>query len=615
VPKPGFLQELRRHHVFRLAVTYAVVAWLIIQVVAVIFPLLQFPAWLARVIVVLVLAGFPIALVLAWAFQAPGDERHASAKMRRWSLRVGFALGAVGVLIAILGGAVWWYFGPVEHTLRGVQAQAASGSTPAATSINPDSIAVLPLSVSTGGAEGNYLGEGISEELLNGLSRIPGLEVIGRTSSFRFKGSNRGAREIGRELGARTLLSGDVQRSSNELRVDMELDDTVTGEKLWSNQYDEKMGNLFALEDRISGAVVEALQVQLGDIDSSKLVFRGTADPQAHDLYLQGTRLSWRTDEASLEQALVLFGQAVAIDPNYAAAWAGMARAYIYLADVYRAPLSILPAMRGAATKAVTLNPNLAEGHLQLGYIAMSYDLDFAKAKRELELAMKLRASLGEAHALLGFYLLRIDKDPAAARTQLRVAEKLDPLNPWFPRWEAYAAVAQGDEDAAMKLARRVGRIDPNFAYNGDAVAMVEGAFGHWQDCVERYTRQHAKPSPSSPQLAICQAHVGESARARAAVQRLEADAAQHYVDRTYIAAIYAALGDAKDAITQLQQAYRDRSAHMNGVWMTPWYRPLHRNPEFEALVARVRAGEQPEASGVSPARGAIPHGAVFSNP
>src|SRR6185437_5108856 len=148
----------------------------------------------------------------------------------------------------------------------------------------------------------------------------------------------------------------------------------------------------------------------------------------------------------------------------------------------------------------------------------------------------------------------------------------------------------QGDEAAAMKLARRVGRIDPNFAYNGDAVAMVEGAFGHWQACVERYTRQRARPSPSSPQLAICQAHVGESAQARAAAQKLEGDAAQHYVDRTYIAAIYAALGNAKDAIMQLEQAYRDRSAHMNGVWMNPWYRPLHRNPEFEALVARVRA-------------------------
>lgn len=598
MPKPGFMQELRRHHVFRVAATYAVVGWLIIQVVAAVFPLLRFPAWLARVIVVVVLAGFPIALVLAWAFRGAGDEKKASANAHQRSLRIGFTLGAVGVLVALLGGAVWWNFGPIEHTLRGAPADsiAASPGPP----INPHSIAVLPLAVLGGGADGNYLGKGISEELLNALSRIPDLEVIGRTSSFRFADSTLGAREIGQQLGVRNLLSGVVQRSGDELRIDVELDDTVTGEKLWSDQYDEKMDNLFSLEDRISDAVVAALEIKLDGADAVRLVPVATADPQAHDLYLQGARLSWHTDEASLEQALALFEQAIAIDPNYAAAWAGMARAYIYLADVYRAPLGILPAMRGAAEKAVALNPDLAEGHLQLGYIAMSYDLDFAKAKRELQNAVKLRPGLAEAHALLGFYLLRVGRNPAAARTQLHVAEKLDPLNPWFPRWEAYAAIAQGDEAAATKLALRVNRLDPDFAYNGDAVAMVEGAFGHWPACVDRYMQQHAKPSLYSPQLAVCQAHAGQAAQARAALGKVLDDARHRYVDRTYVAAIYAALGDKNDAMAQLEQAYRDRSAHMDSIWMNTWYRPLHGDPRFEALVARIRVGEPPAESGSS---------------
>ena len=605
MPRTGFLQELRRHHVFRVAATYAVIGWLAIQVVAVIFPLMQFPAWLARVIVVLVLAGFPIALVLAWAFRAPGEENTASANARRRSLRIGFTLGAVGVLVALLGGAVWWNFGPIEHSLRDAPADSATMSSAPEVRINPHSIAVLPLAVLGGGADGNYLGKGISEELLNALSRIPDLEVIGRTSSFRFADSTLGAREIGRQLGVRNLLSGVVQRSGNELRIDVELDDTATGEKLWSNQYDERMGNLFSLEDRISNAVVAALKVKLDGIDAGKLVPIATADPQAHDLYLQGTRLSWHTDEASLDQALALFEQAIAIDPNYAAAWAGMARAYIYLADVYRAPRSVLPAMRGAAEKAVALNPDLAEGHLQIGYIAMSYDLDFAKAKRELELAVKLRPSLGEAHALLGFYLLRVERNPAAARKQLHVAEKLDPLNPWFPRWEAYAAIGQGDQAAAMKLALRVNRLDPDFAYNGDAVAMVDGAFGHWQACVDRYTQQHAKPSLYSPQFAVCQAHAGQAGQARAALEKLLDDARHRYIDRTYVAAIYAALGDKDDAIAQLEQAYRDRSAHIDGIWMNPWYRPLHGDPRFEALIARVRTGVRPaSASSVAPDSG-----------
>jgi TolB-like protein/Tfp pilus assembly protein PilF len=592
MPASGFLQDLRRHHVFRVAATYAVVAWLIIQIIAVIFPLLQFPGWLARTLVILALAGFPLALVLAWAFQAPGDAKRDTARGRKHSLRVGFSLGVVGIVVAGLGGFVWWYFGPIEHTLRD-----ADGGETASATLNPKSVAVLPLTVLGGGVDENYLGQGISEELLNALSRVPGLEVIGRTSSFRFKDSQLGARAIGRELGAQNLLSGVVQRSGDELRINVELDDAVNGTTVWSQQYNEKMESLFALEDTISNAVVAALQVKLGDIDSDKLVFKGTASPQAHDLYLRGSRLSWHTEEASLDEALALFNQAIAIDPNYAAAWAGMARAYIYLADAYRAPLSILPAMRGAAEKAVALNPDLAEGHSQLGYIAMSYDLDFTKAKRELELALKLRPSLAEAHALMGFYLLRVGKDPAGAREQLQAAGKLDPLNPWYPRWEAYAAIAQGDESAAMQLAQRVRHLDPGFAYNGDAVAMVDGAFGHWQACVDRYTQQHAQASASSPQLAVCQAHVGATAQARATLQKLLAEAQTRYVDRTYIAAIYAALGEKDAAVAQLEQAYQDRSAHMDALWLNPWYRPLHGDPRFEALVARIAAGRHPPAS------------------
>ncbi|MGH8116247.1 MAG: hypothetical protein ACREPJ_02895, partial [Rhodanobacteraceae bacterium] len=430
---------------------------------------------------------------------------------------------------------------------------------------------------------------------LNALSRVPGLEVIGRTSSFRFRDSRLGARAIGRELGVRNLLSGVVQRSGQDLRVDVELDDTATGATLWSQQYDQKMQDLFTLEDTISDAVVKALRVRLGGIDRRELVFKGTANPEAHDLYLRGIRLSWHTGEASLDEALVLFNQAIAEDPNYAAAWAGMARTYVYLADVYRAPESLLPAMRGAAEKAIALNPELAEGHLQLGYVAMSYDLDFPKAKQELDLALKLRPSLAEAHAVLGLYQLRVDGDPAAARASLQAAARLDPLNPWFPRWEAYAAIARHDEADAMKLARRVDEIDPGFAYNGDAVAMVDGAFGHWQACVDRYTVQHAPVSLSSPQLAICQAHAGETAQARAALHALLADAQHRYVDRTYTAAIYAALGDKPDAIVQLEQAYRDRSSHMDGIWLNPWYRSLHGDPRFKALVARIRAGDHAE--------------------
>lgn len=606
MPTAGFFKELHRHHVFRVAAAYAVVGWLVIQVVAILFPVLDFPAWLEKVIVVLVLAGFPVALVVAWAFQTPRDELHPSQGARQRSLRIGFAIGTAGVLAALTAGGVWWWLVPASRSERASKEIATQSfatdepSAQGAMAIDPNSIAILPFGVLGDGTGDSYLGEGISEEILDALSRVAGLEVIGRTSSFRFGNSNLDARAIGRELGARNLLSGNVYRAGKRLRIDVELDDATTGDTLWTQQYDERMENLFALEDTISNAVVTALKVKLGDIDANSLVFEGTADPQAHDLYLQATRLSWHTDEVSLEQALVLFNQAIAEDPNYAAAWAGMARAYINLADMYRAPLAVLPAMRGAAEKAVALNPKLAVGHLQLGYIAMSYELDFATARRELDRAVKLRPSLGEAHATLGLYLLRIARNSAAARRELQRARKLDPLNPWFVRWDAYAAIAQGDKAGAIHLAQRVDRIDPGFAYNGDTVAMVDGAFGQWQACVDRYTQQHVKPSLSSPQLAICQARMGDTAAARSAAARLAADARHRYVDPTYLAAIDAALGDDRRAMAELEQAYHDHSAHMISLWLNPWYRPLHGDPDFQALVARIAAGTRAHEAAAS---------------
>ncbi|MDQ2972608.1 MAG: hypothetical protein M3R20_06470 [Pseudomonadota bacterium] len=428
-------------------------------------------------------------------------------------------------------------------------------AAPARSMADAKSIAVLPLVNLGGDPHDNYLGEGISEEVLNALSKLPDLKVIGRESSFRFRSNNIGAATIGRELDVRSLLSGTLQRTGDDLRITVELDDTRTGVQLWSQQYDRKMTGLFALEDDISGAVVKALVVRLGDAAGQPLVHAGTASPRAHDLYLQAVRLYWHTDEASLDQAIALFSQAIAEDPNYAEAWAGVAQAYAYLADVYRAPLDVLPAMRGAAQKAVALNPGLAE-----------------------------------AHAVLTLYRLRVAKNPARARAELQDAEKLDPLNAWLPRWEGFAAIVQGDEPGAMKLAERVRRLDPNFFYNGDAMALVDSAFGRWQACVDRYTIEHAKASQSSPQLAICQAHVGDITAARATLAQLQTAARSRYVDQTYIAAIDAALGDKDRAFAALNQAYRDRSVHMVSLWMNPWLVPLHGDPRFQALVQKVDA-------------------------
>jgi adenylate cyclase len=609
---PHFLDELKRRGVFRVGVAYAVLVWLLIQICAIVFPLLLIPDWLTRAVVVLLLIGFPVALLLAWAYESPHAHVAAAGTdaavgvAPHTSRRSMIALALVGALLALIAGIAYWHLRRASSSLatqRAAQppAAAAAGAAEkpvvaAAAAIAPvtpvatdrQSVAVLPLLNISGNSQDNYLGEGISEEVLNALSRLPGIKVIGRESSFRFRGSDIDAAKIGRELGVRNLLSGTVQRTGDDLRITVELDDAQSGLQLWSQRYDRRMKGLFALEDDISGAIAKALAVKLGSAADHPLVDTGTGSAQAHDLYLQAIRLYWHTDEASLEQAVALFNQAIADDPNYAEAWAGLAQAYVYLADVYRAPLDLLPAMKGAAEKAVALAPKLASAHLQLGYVLLNYERDFEAGRRELELAVALNPGSPLAHALLGLYRLRIDKDPARARSELQIARKLDPLNAWYPRWEVFAAVAQGDATAAAQLAARVRQLDPGFSYDGDAEAFVDGAFGHWQACIGRYTIAHVKASRASPQLAICQANAGDAVQARAILDQLETEAKSRYVDRTYIAAIDAALGEKDRAFAALEQALHDRSVHLISLWLSPWFKPLHGDPRFQTLLDRI---------------------------
>jgi TolB-like protein len=235
-----------------------------------------------------------------------------------------------------------------------------------------------------------YLGDGISGEILSALSKLPGLKVIGRASSFQFRNRDVDAAHVGQALNVSRLLTGTVQRAGDKLRISVELIDTANGVRLWSQHFDRGFGKLFELEDDISNAVSTTLAVKLGVVAGHPLVQAATPSPHAHDLYLRARELSYRSDEASLNQAVSLFSQAMAEDPKYAAAWAGLAYTYLFLADAYRAPNELLPAMSAAAEKVVALDPQMAEGHAYRSYILLAYQREFVGAAREIEAAIAL---------------------------------------------------------------------------------------------------------------------------------------------------------------------------------------------------------------------------------
>ncbi|HEY7573931.1 MAG TPA: hypothetical protein VIB08_02120, partial [Thermoanaerobaculia bacterium] len=253
------------------------------------------------------------------------------AERRRPSRRVVWiGLGAVVLVAGLIG--LWHRTKPIG----------APGSAPAASASAPAerSIAVLPFRNLSGDPANDYFSDGISEEILNALTRLPGLKVIGRTSSFRFRGPDVDAGSVGKQLGVGTILSGSVQKAGDAVRVTAELVDTGNGYQLWSQKYDRKLQNLFELEDEISRSIADALRVQLSGGAAQPLVSAATASPEAHNLYLRAKAAALHSDEASLTEAVRLFQEAVALDQRYAAAWSGMCDAYNYLGDATAHPAS-----------------------------------------------------------------------------------------------------------------------------------------------------------------------------------------------------------------------------------------------------------------------------------
>jgi adenylate cyclase len=519
---------------------------------------------------------------------APASSKSAF----RWGMRVLMAVVVIGAGYFAIDR---WIVSKRLATVESTPTVAADSLAPGAL---PDkSVAVLPLVNLSGDDKDSYLGDGISGEILSALSKLPGLKVIGRASSFQFRDRDVDTVKVGRALNVRSLLTGTVQRAGDKLRISVELIDATSGVQLWSQHFDRSFGNLFALEDDISNAVSATLAVKLGMAAGQPLVQAATDNPHARDLYLRAKELSYRSDEPSLNQAVNLFDQSIAADPNYAAAWAGLANTYMSLVDAYRAPIDLLPDMKAAAEKAVALDPKLAEGHAYLSYILMSYQRDFATAERELDKAVALNPGSADVQLILGLDRI-LSREYPSSQSALRMAEKLDPLNPFVPFAEIWAATALGDAATALKKAQRTLEIDPAFSYFTDPLVLAYGSFSRWQDCVARISALQAGSAREPDyKAAVCYAHAGNNAQARRILAQLEAAARTRYVDQANMAEIYVALGEKDAAFQALEQAYNDRSQPLVLVWSLPEFRPLHDDPRYRALMEKLYAGLKPRAA------------------
>ncbi len=463
----GFWEELKRRHVYRVAVAYVIVGWLLIQVVTQVFPVFHLPDWIDQAIVLLILIGFPIALVLAWAFDATPqgivrtdampNAAETSAMPPRRSRRAGIAVGLIGVLIALIAGGAYWHFGhhrtvasqqavatalpvapgtPSTLTHRaGVTPQASAAKTPVidAQPIPAKSIAVLPFENLSADKNNDYFVAGMQDLILTKLADIGDLKVIARTSTAKYASHPGNLTTIAQQLGVATILEGSVQKVGNQVLINVQLIDARTDAHIWAQSYQRTLDNVFGVEGDVAEKIATALKAKLSPAETARLASDLSANNAANDLFLraeyQANQGTTNYDTASWKAAIPLYKQAIAQAPDFALAYARLSFVESSLAWSGGAGLEAKQLNTQAlsnAEHALKLAPNLPAAHLALGYSDYYGHDDYDAALKAFTAALALRPNNADALAAQG-YVERFQGRFAAALASLQHAFALDP--------------------------------------------------------------------------------------------------------------------------------------------------------------------------------------------
>jgi len=451
-----FLSELRRRNVLRVGAAYTVVAWLIVQVAATIFPVFGFGEPAVRIVVILLAIGLVPVMVLSWAFELTPEgvkRERAIDRSRPIAPRSGKKLDR---LIMVMLALALGYFAfdkfvlsvPREAAIA-ESARQAGRSQALVESYGEKSIAVLPFLDMSSTKDQEYLSDGIAEELMNLLAQVPELRVISRSSAFSYKGKDIKLAQVAEELNVAHVLEGSVRKADNRVRITAQLIDAHSDTHLWSQTYERTLDDIFAIQDEIAAAVVAELEIRLlGDAPRV-----AETDPEAYAMFLQARHLSRLGTAEGYDQSIALFQQALAIDSNYPAAWNGLATDYISQTDRGLRSFDEGYALaREAAEKALAMQPDFAPAHAGLGWIAMMWDGDLAAAARHFEKAFTLAPGNVDILSDTAVLLQNLGRVQQAITLQ-QIVTAHDPLNPnshvnlglsyfWAGRWdEAIASV------------------------------------------------------------------------------------------------------------------------------------------------------------------------------
>jgi adenylate cyclase len=541
-----FFAELKRRRVYSVAVTYAIVGWLLIQVVTQVFPPFEIPNWGERLAIVAILVGFPVALILAWIYDFTS---HGIVRTN-----------------------------DVEPKVRTEVAEPPSSTE--------RSIAVLPFNDLSPAKDHDYFSDGIAEELLGALAKVDGLRVAARRSSFWFKDKQAELGEIASKLNVGHVLEGSVRRDGNRVRVTAELIDASDGFTLWSETYEREMHGIFALQDEITHSIVDALKLNL-DISAPP----APHNTEAYDAYLQGLFYSDKSTEDELRKSLEFFQDALAIDPKFSRAWTGIAKTWLWLADAYVAPLEAYPKVRDAAVRALELDDEEAEAHVYLAETKRILDWDLDGAQAEFNRAVEIDPnSTPSNYFVAALHAARGNRDKALA--YLQRTSKIDPASLWVSNFACELYRYFGLYDEAIAAGERALQLDPTFAHYGEpALAAVYREMGRFDDAIALYRKAREFTGRPGFGLAITYARMKQR---NEALETLEAAiAGWGYRPGDAIAHVHVTLGAHDDAIRELERACEQRSSSLHGVGIAPEFVPLRSDKRFRSILQRI--GLEPE--------------------
>ncbi len=598
----NFFAELKRRNVYKVAIAYAVVAWLLMQIASQIFPFFEIPNWAVRLVVLLLVIGFPVALILAWAFELTpeGIKRAEDVDLTKSTARrTSHKLLWITAVVAIVAAALF-----VAGRLNLFHSKPSTATGVA----SEKSIAVLPFENLSEDKANAYFADGIQEEILTRLAKIADLKVISRTSTLQYQSKPGNLSDIAKQLGVANILEGSVQKAADQVRINVQLIKAATDTHLWADTYDRKLTDIFTVESQVAKAVADTLQAKLSGTEQSAIAARPSENSEAHDLYLKGRYFFGKRTADDLKRAIDYFNQALAKDPNYALAYAGLADSYVLLPEYSReSSAELFPKARAAAGKALAIDNTLAEAHASLGLLLATLStsgINLRESKREFERAIALNPNYAPAHYWYGFGVLLPLGEFDRAIAEVKRALELDPFSAIMNANLGFCYLYARRYPEAIAQFRKAAELDPSSPAPHLGLGEAYELSGQREQAITEYERAgnlfsqltHIPPTSDNflPSLAGRYVLKGERAKALQLLDHYKGPTQRGAAPDFGVALDYVRLGDNNKAIDWLERSYQNKEpGFLEDIKVNPLLDPLRGDPRFEALVQKVVGPEQ----------------------